>query len=74
VRSLHGDIAAWSVTDHLLANVIDLLQAANWQRGGKGAPPKPFPRPVPTANRSGKTIAEAKAWFASKYRKASHGD
>jgi hypothetical protein len=67
-RSYHGEPSQWSVTDHLLANVIDLLQIANWQRAGKGAAPKPFPRPTRPANRSGKTIAEAKAWFERKYR------
>lgn len=36
----------WRLEHHLLANVIDLLAAANWQRGGgKGQRPKPFDRP-----------------------------
>jgi len=39
--------ASWSVTDHLLAAVVDVLQAANWQRAGdsKAPRPKPIPRP-----------------------------
>lgn len=46
-RSLHGEVADWTVTDHLLACVIDALHVANWQRvGDKNAPrPKPLPRP-----------------------------
>ncbi len=37
----------WTVTDYLLATVVDLLAGANWQRsGGKGSRPKPIPRPV----------------------------
>lgn len=38
---------AWSITDHLLASVLDTVRLANWQRGAKpGAPrPKPTPRP-----------------------------
>ena len=36
----------WTRTDHLLALVVDVLQLANWQRGGgKGSKPKPIPRP-----------------------------
>jgi len=37
--------AMWRLEHHLLAQVIDHLAAANWQRGGKGARPKPVPRP-----------------------------
>lgn len=37
--------AAWTVGEHLAAQQVDLLAGANWQRGGKGDPPKPFPRP-----------------------------
>ncbi|MFI6059126.1 hypothetical protein [Streptomyces sp. NPDC051286] len=29
-RELHGDAAEWSVTDYLLAHVVDLFQEANW--------------------------------------------
>lgn len=45
-RSVHG-IELWSVTDQLLANVIDILAVANWQRAGKSHAPKPkrYPRP-----------------------------
>lgn len=37
---------AWSVTDHLLAQAVDALNAANWQRAGQGKQPDPIPRPA----------------------------
>jgi hypothetical protein len=39
--------APWGVADYMMANVIDLLNAGNWQRGGnKNSPrPKPIQRP-----------------------------
>lgn len=46
LREIHGPMVAWGVTDYLLANVVDQLAGANWQRGGgKGRRPKPLPRP-----------------------------
>lgn len=43
---LGREFASWDVTDYLLAAVVDVLQGANWQRGGgKGQRPKPLPRP-----------------------------
>ena len=37
----------WTVDQHLLASIVDLLAAANWQRAGnrKNPRPKPLPRP-----------------------------
>jgi hypothetical protein len=36
----------WTMDRHLLAAIVDLLAAANYQRGGgKGTAPKPVPRP-----------------------------
>ena len=36
----------WKLEHHLLAGVLDALNAANWQRGGgKGTRPKPVTRP-----------------------------
>lgn len=37
----------WTATQHMTANVIDLLNAANWQRAGdeKQPAPQPIPRP-----------------------------
>lgn len=42
-----GEVALWGPAEAMLAATVDLLQAANWQRGGnKNAPrPKPWPRP-----------------------------
>lgn len=41
-----GSDNAWTVTDHLLADAVDALNGANWQRGGgKGDAPKPVARP-----------------------------
>lgn len=41
-----GVDAAWTVTEHHLANVVDLLNVQVWQRGGsKGPQPEPVPRP-----------------------------
>ena len=42
-----GSDNAWTVTDHLLADAVDALNGANFQRGGgKGEKPKPVPRPA----------------------------
>lgn len=42
----------WSVTDYLLAALVDAVRGGNWQRGaGKGPKPKPIPRPGETASR-----------------------
>ena len=36
----------WTPDTYLLANLVDLAAAGNWQRGGgKGRRPKPLPRP-----------------------------
>lgn len=36
----------WGIAEHLLAGVFDVLQGANWQRGGgRGTPPPPLDRP-----------------------------
>ena len=41
-----GADAAWTAEAHLTAMVVDLLNGANWQRGGgKGRQPKPIDRP-----------------------------
>lgn len=41
-----GTDNAWTVSDHLLAQVVDVLSVANWQRaGGKGSQPDPVKRP-----------------------------
>lgn len=44
---MHGDDARWGLAEQLLATAVDVLQMANWQRGGdkKARRPKPIPRP-----------------------------
>lgn len=44
-RALDPD--QWGVEHYLLANVIDVLQAANWQRGYNPKNPAPRPQPHP---------------------------
>lgn len=50
--ALNGEAARWGVLEHLAATQVDVLVAANWQRGGgKGARPKPITRPDPRAEK-----------------------
>lgn len=52
-RELHGEAAEWTVTDHLLAAVVDHLAVANWmfacvntgEDDDQPEPPQPVPRP-----------------------------
>lgn len=48
-RAAHPNEVAWTATDYLLANVVDVLNVANYQRdkanGGRGRRPKPMKRP-----------------------------
>jgi hypothetical protein len=46
-REIAGQDAAWTLTNQLLAGLIDAVNVGNWQRQRKkGAPrPKPIPRP-----------------------------
>ena len=45
-REMFGERALWGVSEYLLAMAVDVLQDANWQRGGgKGPRPKRVPRP-----------------------------
>lgn len=51
--SIFGADSLWSLDSYLLALVADLLQGANYQRGGgKGKKPKPLPRPGTKAKKS----------------------
>jgi hypothetical protein len=64
-----GEGAEWGITDHLLANVVDVLAIANWQRGGgKGSRPPRVPRPgtkdQTKYGRSSRSPAEAVAYLA----------
>lgn len=71
-RSVNGPAAAWTVGDYLLAQAVDALHAANWQRaGGKGQRPKPVPRPTDKTQQLGRRIggtsvplSEARRLFA----------
>ncbi|MEU6990654.1 hypothetical protein ABZ953_08365 [Streptomyces sp. NPDC046465] len=52
-RETEGEAAEWSVTDYLLAHVVDQLADANWMFAAVNQdedadpldPPKPLPRP-----------------------------
>lgn len=45
-RRVLDDGAGWGLSEQLLAATLDTLRGANWQRsGGRGAKPKPIPRP-----------------------------
>jgi len=49
VRAAGGAQHEWGTGDYLLAQAVDLLAGANYQRGGgKGRRPKPIPRPADT--------------------------
>lgn len=51
LRELHGEAADWSVTDHLLASVVDQLAEANWMfatvNQDEHAESLEYPKPVP---------------------------
>lgn len=51
--SVHGDVVRWGAVEHLLASVVDLLAAGNWQRGGKKHAPRPKPVRRPGIERDG---------------------
>ncbi|GAA2395839.1 hypothetical protein GCM10010420_21730 [Streptomyces glaucosporus] len=50
-RELHGEAADWSVTDHLLATVVDQLAESNWMfatvNRDEDSDPLDHPEPVP---------------------------
>lgn len=45
--------APWAVADYMMANVVDLLNAGNWQRGGNKNSPKPKPIKRPGEDETG---------------------
>jgi len=62
-----GVDSAWTTTDHLLAQVVDALNGANWQRAGGKDRDKPTPVPRPAeiheaAARQERVLARAKAF------------
>ncbi|MEU0027678.1 hypothetical protein [Streptomyces sp. NPDC006335] len=50
-RAVHGEQADWTVTDHLLAAVVDHLAVANWMfatvNRDEDTEPAEYPEPVP---------------------------
>lgn len=64
-----GVDASWSPAEFLLAQAVDALQGANWQRGGgkESDRPKPLPRPAEVAERAAResrVIERARAFKA----------
>ncbi|MET8076252.1 hypothetical protein [Streptomyces sp. NPDC005303] len=57
-RAVHGEQAEWTVTDHLLAAVVDHLAVANWMfatvHRDEDAEPAEYPEAVPRP--SGATV------------------
>ncbi|MFJ8022030.1 hypothetical protein [Streptomyces sp. NPDC096311] len=55
-RALHGEAADWSLTDHLLASVVDQLAEANWMfatvNRDEDSEPLEHPEPVPRPGQS----------------------
>lgn len=73
-RELHGPI--WSVEAQLMAEAVDAMNMANWQRGGRRSAPKPKPIPRPwlkpkttTLGSDAIPISEFNDWWDSKSRK-----
>lgn len=53
-RAKTDDDIGWSMTDHLLASVVDALRLANWQRAANSSDsnrPNPIQRPGDTGRR-----------------------
>lgn len=80
-RELNPDESVWGLPEQLLAAVVDVLRAANYQRGGsKGQKPKPIPRPgvagysVERIGGKSRTMAEMDAMVAGLADTAEGGD
>lgn len=71
-RSRFGEQAAWGFTEHLLANAVDALRDANWQRGGDKKIPRPprIPRPGQQTGRSRLTPNEKAVRLRALHRRA----
>ena len=75
-REVHGEEAEWSVTDHLLAAVVDQLAEANWmfatvhrdEESEPLDPPQPVRRPgmdtQPDQDPEGPSLAEIAEFFS----------
>lgn len=73
-EAVHGNV--WSVTDQLLANLVDAVNLGNWQRGGKRSAPKPKRTPRPWEKAKSKRIgadpipiSKFRSWWDSKRRR-----
>ena len=60
----------WGVSEYLLAQAVDLLAGANWQRAGKKSAPRPKPIPRPKNERleesdGFETAEDFRAWYAN---------
>lgn len=52
-RAMHGKDVLWGLSEHLLAEAIDVLALANWQRSNAGKrTPGPKPKPIPRPGKS----------------------
>lgn len=67
LQNIHGEAVHWSVTDYLLASVVDQLAEANWMfatvNRDEDAEPLEYPKPVPRPTEQ--EAAEASAPVAS---------
>ena len=76
-RAVHGEVAEWGVTEHLLAAVVDQLAAANWMfatvNRDEDAEPLPHPEPIarpgvepaPESTSDGASPVEIAAFFGT---------
>lgn len=70
---MFGEKVQWGDSEHLLADIRDLLNGGNWQRGHKkgSRPPEPLPRPG-TRRRTRRTTlspAEVRARLLAQQRR-----
>lgn len=65
-------VSSWTVTDHLLALLVDVAQIANWQRGANpkrpSKPPNPIPRPRELVEQRRERGAKRDRWTEFKQR------
>ncbi|MGW0422609.1 hypothetical protein [Streptomyces sp. NPDC003015] len=61
-RAVHGEQADWTVTDHLLAAVVDHLAVANWMfatvHRDEDAEPAEYPEAVPRPSKAEAEVVE----------------
>lgn len=68
-RAAAGEAAAWGDAEHLLASIVDVLNAANWQRSGKQNAPRPKPLPRPGVKKPGETTFGTKSMSIDEYKR-----